>query len=394
MDGSKFADDTLLVVAPKYSTFTKGQTDCLAEWFDKVYVLVRYNRFAELGEFLNSEILKQRGPATRIDEESPDNVTVLGTPLLYLPVGQWYRYLGVQHYHAVKRTIERKSIEFDLVHTHFSWPSGYVGARIKADFDVPYVLTVHENEDWLTEEIESGNNRLYRAWEDADAIIRVNKKDCARLKQFNDAVHHIPNGFEPDRFPQVPSEEARAELGLSQEADVIFSLGNLVPRKQFDVLIDAVAQIEDRSNLICAIGGLGTERDALEAQVERLGLEDTVQILGYVPEADLSYWMNACDVFTLASRSEGNPTVMFEALGCGRPYVGTDVGGVGEIIDPEKYGLLSDSGDIGTLAEILSKSLDMDWDNDEIRTYAHQFTWQNISGRIVDCYEKIRAQEQ
>ena len=392
MTETTYADATLLVVAPKYSTFTKGQIDCLAERFDEIYVLVRYNRVAELGELLDSETLKQRGPATRIDDEHPPNVTVIGTPLLYLPIGPWYQYLGVQHYRRVRRTIERESIDFDLVHAHFTWPSGYVGARLKAEYDVPYVVTVHENEDWLTDEIDSGNDRLYRAWVDADAIIRVNKKDCARLAQFNDAVYHVPNGYEPSRFPHVSTREARAELGLAGDADVVFSLGNLVPRKQFDVLIDAVAELEDRSDLVVAIGGLGKERDALEAQVRELGLEDTVRILGYVPEDDLSYWMNACDVFTLTSRSEGNPTVMFEALGCGRPYVGTDVGGVGEIIDSEEYGLVCRDDDPETVAALLAEGLSKEWSNSDIRAYAEQFTWENITSAIVDTYPPLAAE--
>jgi glycosyltransferase involved in cell wall biosynthesis len=385
---SRFEDETLLVVAPKYSTFTKGQIDRLAERFDDVYVLVRYNRLTELADLVGSNRMKRHGPDVRIDDDSPANVTVIGTPLLYLPLDSWYRYLGIQHYHRVRRTIERHSIDFDLVHAHFTWPSGYVGARLKAEFDVPYVLTVHENEEWLTEELESGNRRVYRAWEDADAIIRVNEKDRARLRQFNDAVYHVPNGFEPARFPHVPTDEARETLGLSPDADVVFSLGDLVPRKQFDVLIDAVARLDDRSALTVAIGGLGEEQEALEAQIRDLGLEDTVRILGYVPEDELTYWMNACDIFTLASRSEGNPTVMFEALGCGRPYVGTDVGGVGEIIDSEEYGLVCEPGDVEALAEVLREGLATEWNNDVIREYAAQFTWESIAMQVLETFER------
>ena len=59
---------------------------------------------------------------------------------------------------------------------------------------------------------------------------------------------------------------------------------------------------------------------------------DHVEFVGGKPHAEIPIWMNACDVFVLSSLSEGNPTVMFECVGCGKPFIGTKVGGIPEII--------------------------------------------------------------
>lgn len=99
--------------------------------------------------------------------------------------------------------------------------------------------------------------------------------------------------------------------------------------------------------------------------------------------------MNAADLFVLPSLNEGNPTVMFEALGCGKPFIGTKVGGVPEVITSNEYGLLVEPADPGGLAEKLFIALDRDWDNEKIALYAQQYSWANIADRIVQIYNDV-----
>ena len=86
--------------------------------------------------------------------------------------------------------------------------------------------------------------------------------------------------------------------------------------------------------------------------------------------------------------SEGNPTVMFEALGVGLPFVGTAVGGVPEIITSEDYGLLCPPADPECLAEKILIALEKEWDREKIRKYAEQFTWEEIAKRVINIYLK------
>ena len=99
--------------------------------------------------------------------------------------------------------------------------------------------------------------------------------------------------------------------------------------------------------------------------------------------------VNAADVFVLPSYSEGNPTVMFEALGCGIPYVGTNVGGVRDIIHSEKYGFIYDNPkDYKTFANLLDKSLNKKWDKNEILNYSKRFTWNKIVQELLKKLNK------
>lgn len=91
----------------------------------------------------------------------------------------------------------------------------------------------------------------------------------------------------------------------------------------------------------------------------------------------------------VSSLSEGNPTVMFEALGCGRPFVGTRVGGVPEVIVDDRLGILVEPGDPEALARAILQALEREWDHEYIRTYAQQFTWENIAKQVMEVYEAV-----
>lgn len=96
-----------------------------------------------------------------------------------------------------------------------------------------------------------------------------------------------------------------------------------------------------------------------------------------------------CDVFVLPSLNEGNPTVMFECLGRGKPFVGTKVGGIPEIIVSDDYGLLCDPAKPKELAENILLALDTNWDSNLLNTYSTQFTWDEISKQILQIYSQV-----
>ena len=89
----------------------------------------------------------------------------------------------------------------------------------------------------------------------------------------------------------------------------------------------------------------------------------------------------------MSSINEGVPTVLFEAMACGKPFVGTDVGGIPEIISDDRLGILMKPGDPAALAEAINKALDRDWDAEYILRYAEQFTWENIATRTTEVYK-------
>jgi glycosyltransferase involved in cell wall biosynthesis len=129
---------------------------------------------------------------------------------------------------------------------------------------------------------------------------------------------------------------------------VILSVGRLKAPKDFSTLLRALAQLEPGAFTVRIVGD-GPEREALEEEAHSLGLAD-VQFLG--ERNDVPAQIDDADVFALASRSEGLPVSVLEAMAAGLPVVASAVGGVPELLD-EGTGRLVPPGDPAALAEAL-----------------------------------------
>lgn len=163
----------------------------------------------------------------------------------------------------------------------------------------------------------------------------------ARHRVSPDRVVKIPGGVDVERFrPADDGGRVRAELGLPAAGPVLFTLRNLEPRMAVDALLRALAIVREREPAVTLlVGGDGTQRAALEALSASLALGNHVRFLGWVREAALPRLYQAADVFVQPTRElEGFGLVTVEALACGTPVLGPDVGPAPEIlraIDPE-----------------------------------------------------------
>lgn len=163
----------------------------------------------------------------------------------------------------------------------------------------------------------------------------------------------IPNGVDVERFASAhPDPVVRGENGTP----VVGSVGCLAARKDYPNLLEALAMLDRRGRTFRAVVvGEGKERDALEREVERLGLRERVRFLGERP--DVERLLPGMDVFVLSSREEGIPNALLEAMAAARPAVATAVGGTPEIMEDGKTGWLVPPRDPAALAEALEAVL-------------------------------------
>jgi len=396
MEKVNFENKTLLIITHNYTSFVKDPVEVLAKYFDHIYVLVRHNPIADISEYLPINYLKPFNKSSVVDfRNKPDNVSVIMTNIIYAPTASQYRKLGNRHFKAVEKALRRYHLKFDLIHAHFTWTAGYVGARLKEIFDIPFVLTVHENRAWFLEEYNSNREEIYYTWKSADAITRVNSIDIPLLRKLNENVINVPNGFTPERFSPLSPSQARQQLGLPPDKKIIFGLGFLTERKGFWYLIEAMVHITKmHPNMLCLIGGSGEQKSRLEQKIKQLRLEDSIRLVGAIAHHEVHLWMNACDIFVLPSLSEGLPVVHLEAMACGKPVVATYNGGSEEIITSEEYGLLCQPANPKELAEKILIALDKKWDSERIIKYAQRFTWRNNAEQTMQLYESVLRKHQ
>lgn len=224
----------------------------------------------------------------------------------------------------------------DVVHVHSgSWYKGAKAARLAGVRRVVYTEHGREHDDpWLQRWLDR------RAAAGTDVVVAVSTRlrdylasavrvDAAKIRVVHNAVDTAL--FAPGAAPQG----LRSELRLAPDAWVIGSVGRLEAVKAYEHLIEAAAALRGRLDrpFAVVICGDGSQREALKAQAERLGVGDLLRLPGWTDQPAQFYQL--LDVFVLSSRSEGESVSLMEAMACGIPPVVTDVGANAEIVGPD-----------------------------------------------------------
>jgi len=149
-------------------------------------------------------------------------------------------------------------------------------------------------------------------------------------------------------------DEVRAEIGVPPGALLVLTVANLRAEKGYDVLLDAVRLIVDRDlALRFAAVGWGSLEQELGNQLRRLGLGRSFQFLGQ--RTDVLRLLIGADIFVLASRHEGLPVSLMEAMSVGLAIVATEVGGIPRVVTDDVDALLVAPGDPAALADVLER---------------------------------------
>jgi glycosyltransferase involved in cell wall biosynthesis len=223
---------------------------------------------------------------------------------------------------------------FDLIHAHL--PSAGVGARrasARLGAGRPAVVyTEHNTWDRYRVPTRRLNARTFGR---NDAVIAVSGGVAASIAPAAAAgttVTVIPNGVDAAgiRGRALTPADARARLGLPDGVPVVGTVGGITAKKGHVGLVRAARSVvDDCPEARFVFAGLPIDPGPVRAEIARLRLEGHVSLAGYVPDA--ATLMPAFDVYCLASRFEGMPVSLLEAMALGLPPVATAVGGVGEV---------------------------------------------------------------
>ncbi len=159
----------------------------------------------------------------------------------------------------------------------------------------------------------------------------------------------IPNGVD-ERFLALGRNHVPWDASRPLE---MATVGSLIPRKGIEELLTAVAEVHVPKGFRLTVAGDGPERADLEARSKALGLGDQVRFLGAVEADRVHDLMRTSDLFLLASRSEGRPNVVLEAMASGLPVVASDIAGVRELITHGVDGLLYPVGQPAKLSRAI-----------------------------------------
>jgi D-inositol-3-phosphate glycosyltransferase len=304
---------------------------------------------------------------------------------------------------------------YDIAHANF-FMSGLVAAELKRRSGLPFAITFHAlgkvrrqhqgQADGFPDARFEIEERVVR---EADLIIAECPQDEIDLitlyRAPRDNLAMIPCGFDPAEFAPMDRAEARAALGLSQDEKVVLQLGRMVPRKGVDNVVGALARliragrIEQRVRLL-VVGGESREPDPLltpeigrlQALARAEGIEDQVTFVGSRGRGELRHYYAASDVFVTTPWYEPFGITPIEAMACGTPVIGANVGGIAYTVVHGETGYLVPPKDPEALAEKLALVLEQPalaahLGQLAVRRVQASFTWESIVARLVGAFE-------
>jgi glycosyltransferase involved in cell wall biosynthesis len=258
-------------------------------------------------------------------------------------------------------TLWRLRSEYSIIHAHLAYGAAFAAMVASRLLGKKVIVKLGNSGEFgdvqSSRRTWRGRLRLafLRTW--ADVIIALDDSiyneilsvgvDPARIKR-------IPNGIDAGYFASSQTRlDAKKQLSLTDKRLMIF-IGRLSPQKSLSTLLDALAKsMPDCPGLYLLLAGSGPDREALESQAQRLGIQDNVTFLGN--QSDVRPYLNAADIFVLPSKSEGISNALLEAMSAGLACVVTTVGANFEILDQGRCGILLPPGDVSALSKSLTE---------------------------------------
>jgi glycosyltransferase involved in cell wall biosynthesis len=202
----------------------------------------------------------------------------------------------------------------------------------------------------------------------------------------------------PPLIPFVISEldkkEARSMFDLPTTATIILMVGSLTDIKCTDTTIQALAHLGNESlnkhNIFLVLAGDGAKRPEFEEEARKLHVSERVRFLGNVPREDVKYLYRAADFYVMASKFEGTPISMLEAMANGLPIIGSDAPGINALVKHGESALLFPIKDSKRLSELISSVLDDEGLRNELSQNSLVTVRSNFSyDKMVNKYKEI-----
>jgi D-inositol-3-phosphate glycosyltransferase len=304
---------------------------------------------------------------------------------------------------------------YDVIHANF-WMSGLVAAELKRKLGTPFVITFHalgrvrrqhqrhadefpdvrfEIEDRIVAEAD---HIVAEAPQDEEDLIRLYNADPSKITI-------IPCGFDSTELWPVSKALARISLGLPPEDRVIVHVGRMVPRKGIETLIRGFACLRRDHGIAARLLIVGGESDDPDprvtpeiARLQAVAMEEAVNehvtFVGRRGRDTLKYYYSAADIFVTTPWYEPFGITPVEAMACGTPVVGSNVGGIKFTVRDSETGYLVPPKNPQALAEKLAhlythpKLLNV-FSRQAVQRANDLFTWQKVSQALSALYEGI-----
>lgn len=295
----------------------------------------------------------------------------------------------------------------DILHFHLPNTSAFWALLLPKARKIPWVI--HWHSDVVSSKIDRALACAYLAYRPfeqmmlsrADVIICTSRRyldSSLALQKWRGKCKVVPLGINPERYNLTLAPE-KLFCNIPPQVDKntfnVLAIGRLTYYKGHDVLVKAVAKT---NGVKVFIVGQGEQRKKIEHLIRRLGAQDKVALMGYLPDLQLHELMRNVDCICLPSieRTEAFGLALLEAMYYAKPVVASDVpgSGIGWVVDDRETGILFSSGDDGKLATSLQSLADnpnsaKDMGQNGNEKFYHLFHINEIAKQIIKIYQEL-----
>ena len=312
-------------------------------------------------------------------------------------------------------------LAYDLIHSHY-WLSGWAALDLRATWRVPVIQMFHtlgemKNRVAQTPQERESPRRIDvegQIMRFADRLVAATPLEKAQMSWLYgadaDKISVVPAGVDLNLFHPVPRAEAKTRIGISPDCGMILFVGRIQPLKGIDTLMRAMKRVinqypDFRENLCVSIIGGDPQPDSELERMEferlnrlqaELGIGDLVTFLGAKDQDTLVYYYSAAEMVVMPSHYESFGMVALEAMACGTPVIGSDVGGLSFSIEDGFNGYLVPGKDPDALADKIALLLRhpslRDHLGEQAIRWAERYAWTYIADEILDVFEMVRGE--
>ncbi len=304
-------------------------------------------------------------------------------------------------YQLLKIAQNQKS---DYIYAHWVIPNGPPAAWVAKRLGIPLIISLHGSDIYLARKNPIFSSMARSSFKYARAVTACSPElynSALELGAPKNNTHLIPWGVDPDLFnPDTRYYNFRKELGLKADDFVIGSLGRMVSKKGFNILIEAFKSIlQNHANAKLLIGGEGPIREELLSLVHSLNIKSAVILPGRIRWDQAPAFIASLDLFVLPSvrdpkgNIDGLPTVLIEAMGVGVPIIASDIGGVNLVIKDGLNGVLVPQGNSDILYKAISGLITQPKKRERLARTAREqaestYNWKNIVLKILSIMQE------
>ena len=289
-----------------------------------------------------------------------------------------------------------KKVQPAVIHSHFLADTGLAAIIVGNTLKIPVITSLLGKDifDPIDPVPTKWHKNLVWLMQNSSKIVScsMDQKTRAQAMGVSSEIEIIPHGVDIQRYTPQISNQVDFKKKLGVQGPIILSVQRLHSRKGLNYLIDAIPIVlESIPSTQFIIVGKGPEKINLENKIKELGLENNVKLVGFIMDSDLPKYYANCDIFVLHSIYEAFGIVLLEAMASEKPIISTMVGGIPEVVQNEKSGILVPPKNATALATAIIQLLSDGKRAKEMGQYGRklteiQFNWEIIAKKYIEMY--------